>query len=141
MLRIFVFEEPFSVKLRLEGQLTSQTVPLLTQRWADVRSSLKGRKAILDLGDLEEFDDAGRSTLRWLASSGARLGYAHPRVRQLVNDLALEAPGLAASMLRVWKRLREAAVQQMSHWRESQFIQRLCAFLPAAVRPCGCGPA
>jgi len=141
MLRIFVFEEPFSVKLRLEGQLTSQTVPLLTQRWADVRSSLKGRKAILDLGDLEEFDDAGRSTLRWLASSGARLGYAHPRVRQLVNDLALEGPGIAASVLRAWKRLREAAAQQMAHWRESEFIQRLCGFLPAAVRPCGCGPA
>ena len=141
MLRIFVFEEPFSVKLRLEGQLTSQTVPLLTQRWADVRSSLKGRKAILDLRDLEEFDDAGRSTLRWLASSGARLGYAHPRVRQLVNDLALEGPGIAASVLRAWKRLREAAAQQMAHWRESEFIQRLCGFLPAAVRPCGCGPA
>jgi hypothetical protein len=140
MLRIFVFEEPFSVKLRLEGQLTSQTVPLLTQRWADVRSSLKGRKAILDLGDLEEFDDAGRSTLRWLASSGARLGYAHPRLRQLVNDLALEGPGIAASVLRAWKRLREAAAQQMAHWRESEFIQRLCGFLPAAVRPCGCGP-
>jgi hypothetical protein len=141
MLRIFVFEEPFSVKLRLEGQLTSQTVPLLTQRWADVRSSLKGRKAILDLGDLVEYDDAGRSTLRWLASSGARLGYAHPRVRQLVDDLAIEGPSLAASLLRAWKRVREAAAGQASHWRESQFIQRLCGWLPAAVRPCGCGPA
>jgi len=141
MLRIFVFEEPFSVKLRLEGQLTSQTVPLLTQRWADVRSSLKGRRAILDLGDLVEFDDAGRSTLRWLASSGAQLGYAHPRVRQLVSDLALEGPGLAASLLRAWKRIHEAALRPASRWRESQFIQRLCGFLPAAVRPCGCGPA
>jgi anti-anti-sigma regulatory factor len=141
MLRIFVFEEPFSVKLRLEGQLTSQTVPLLTQRWADVRSSLKGRKAILDLGDLVEFDAAGRSTLRWLANSGARLGYAHPKVRQLVDDLALEGPGVAASLLRLWKRTHDAASRQASHWRESQFIQRLCAFLPAAVRPCGCGPA
>ena len=141
MLRIFVFEEPFSVKLRLEGQLTSQTVPLLTQRWADVRSSLKGRRAILDLGDLVEFDDAGRSTLRWLASSGARLGYAHPMARQLVEDLVLEGPGFSASLLRARKWFREAASRQASHWRESEFVQRLCAALPAMVRPCGCGPA
>jgi hypothetical protein len=141
MLRIFVFEEPFSVKLRLEGQLTSQTVPLLTQRWADVRSSLKGRKAILDLGDLKEFDDAGRSTLRWLANSGARFGYAHPGVRQLVDDLALEGPGISASLLRLWKRAHDGVLRQASRWWESEFMHRLCAFLPAAVRPCGCGPA
>ena len=138
MLRIFVFEEPFSVKLRLEGQLTSQTVPLLTQRWADVRSSLKGRKAILDLGDLNEFDEAGRSTLRWLATSGARLGYAHPKVRQLVDELALESPGIAGSALRAWKQLRTIISQMISHARESHLFQRLCAALPAAVRPCGC---
>jgi anti-anti-sigma regulatory factor len=141
MLRIFIFEEPFSVKLRLEGQLTSQTVPLLTQRWADVRSSLKGRTAILDLGDLVEFDDAGRSTLRWLASSGARMGYAHPKLRQLVDDLRLEGPSFGASVLRAWKRLHEASVRQVARLRESQFMQLVCGFLPAAVRPCGCDPA
>src|SRR5579863_6532591 len=138
MLRIFVFEEPFSVKLRLEGQLTSQTVPLLTQRWADVRSSLKGRKAILDLGDLNEFDDAGRRTLRWLSSSGVRLGYAHPKVRQMVDELALESPGFAGDVLRAWKGFQAAWSRMASQARESRLFQRLCAALPAAVRPCGC---
>jgi ABC-type transporter Mla MlaB component len=135
MLRIFVFEEPFSVKLRLEGELTSQTVPALTQRWADVRSSLKGRKAILDLGDLVEFDEAGRSTLRWLATSGARLGYANANIRPLVDELAQEAPGFAGFAARMWKQLRGAASKQLSQWQESALYQRICAALPAVVRP------
>jgi hypothetical protein len=93
MLRIFVFEEPFSVKLRLEGQLTSQTVPMLTQKWAEVHSRLKERKAILDLGDLVEFDESGRSTLHWLAQSGARFGYAHPRIRPRAWPVSCFEPG------------------------------------------------
>ncbi|MFZ0897677.1 MAG: hypothetical protein WB616_01400 [Candidatus Sulfotelmatobacter sp.] len=95
MLRILVFDEPYSVKLRLEGKLPAQTAPQLTQRWAEVRSRIKGRKAILDLGDVVEFDETGRRTLAWLASSGVRLGYAHPNVRPLVEDLACDEPGIS----------------------------------------------
>ena len=95
MLRILVFDEPYSVKLRLEGKLPAQTAPQLTQRWAEVRSRIKGRKAILDLGDVVEFDETGRRTLAWLASSGDRLGYAHPNVRPLVEDLACDEPGIS----------------------------------------------
>jgi len=138
MLRIFVFEEPFSVKLRLEGQLTAQTVPMLTQKWAEVHSRLKERKAILDLGDLVEFDESGRSTLHWLAQSGARFGYAHPRIRPLVDELALETPGLAGFMFRAWKQLATATSWMMARVCESNLFQRLCGVLPAAVRPCGC---
>jgi hypothetical protein len=138
MLRIFVFEEPFSVKLRLEGQLTSQTVPMLTQKWAEVHSRLKERKAILDLGDLVEFDESGRSTLHWLAQSGARFGYANPKVRQMVDELALESPGLAGLMLRAGKQLHTAMSRMVARVCESSLVHRLCAALPAAVRPCGC---
>jgi ABC-type transporter Mla MlaB component len=141
MLRIFVFEEPFSVKLRLEGQLTSQTVPILTQKWAEVHSRLKDRKAILDLGDLVEFDESGRSTLRWLAQSGARFGYAHPKVQQLAQELALEGPSLLASMLRLSKSVRVAVAQSLARLRESPLYQRMCALLPITVRPCGCRAA
>jgi hypothetical protein len=140
MLRILVFEEPFSVKLRLEGKLTSQTVPVLAQRWADVRSGLKGRKAILDLGDVRELDEAGRSTLRWLAGSGARLGYANAKMRPVVDAIAREvraATGLTALV----KRWRASVTAAMSAARESEWFARLCAVLPASVRPCGCGPA
>ena len=138
MLRIFVFEEPYSVKLRLEGQLTSQTVPVLTQRWADVRSSLKGRKAILDLGDLVEFDDAGRSMLHWLAQSGARFSYAHPKLQKLMEELSREGPGLAAALARLAQRVHASALGLVAAWRESEWYQSLCSHLPSVIRPCGC---
>ena len=138
MLRIFVFEEPYSVKLRLEGQLTTQTVPMLTQRWADVRSSLKGRRAILDLGDLNEFDDSGRSLLRWLAQSGARFSYAHPRLQALVAELSREGPGLAAAFARLLERLQASVRTVAETVRDSAWYQSICSHLPNAIRPCGC---
>jgi ABC-type transporter Mla MlaB component len=110
MLRILVFEEPYSVKLRLEGKLTDQTVPQLTRSWAEVRSRLRGRKAILDLGDVVEVDQAGRRMLAWLTSSGARLGYAHPNVRPLVEDLACDEPGISRLSVGIWRRLHLTVV-------------------------------
>jgi len=98
MLRIFVFDEPYTVKLRLEGRLTAETVPLLTQHWAEVRSRLKGRKAILDLGDVVEVDEpAGGRWHGFLAQGHA--GYAHPNVRPSVEDLACDEPGSRSSQL------------------------------------------
>jgi len=118
MLRILVFDEPFSVKLRLEGELTDETTPQLTQRWAEVRSRLRDRKAILDLGDVVKVDDSGRHLLSWLSDAGVRFGYAHPILRPLIDDL-----------------VRRRA-------RSSSFISRiynfLCSVLPPRMRPCGC---
>jgi len=137
MLRILVFEEVTTVKLRLEGRLTHQTAPLLTQRWAEVRSRLKDRKAILDLGDVVEVDETGRRTLAWLTSSGVRLGYAHPNVRSLVEDLACDVPGISHFTARVWKRLHLTDCNE--RWDSPRRLCRLiCAILPSALRPCGC---
>ncbi len=137
MLRILVFEEPTSVKLRLEGRLTEQTVSLLIQRWAEVRSRLNDRNAIFDLGDVVEVDEAGRRTLAWLAQSGVRLGYANPRVRSLVEDLACEVPGISHFTATVWKRLHRADCD--AHWDSPYRLCRLiCSLLPSAWRPCGC---
>ena len=137
MLRILVFEEVTTVKLRLEGRLTHQTAPLLTQRWAEVRSRLKDRKAILDLGDVVEVDETGRRTLAWLTSSGVRLGYAHPNVRSLVEDLACDVPGISHFTARLWKRLHLTDCNE--RWDSPRRLCRLiCAILPSALRPCGC---
>jgi anti-anti-sigma regulatory factor len=138
MLRILVFDEPYSVKLRLEGSLTTQTASLLAQRWAEVRSSLKGRKAILDLGDVVEVDEAGRRTLAGLAGSGARVGYAHPNLRSLVEDLACDKPGISRSSAQIWKRLHLAECYDRWDSRLRQLCRLMCALLPPAWRPCGC---
>lgn len=138
MLRIFVFEEYTSVKLRLEGELTQETVPLLTQRWAEVRSRLNDRKTILDLGDLVHVDEHGRRTLAWLASSGVRFGYAHPNVRPIVEELVCDQDGSSHFSAGLWKRLHVADCD--AHWDSPIYrvCRLICALLPRALRPCGC---
>ena len=138
MLRIFVFDEPYTVKFRLEGRLTAQTVPLLTQHWAEVRSGLKGRKAILDLGDVVEVDETGRRTLAWLAHHGAKLGYAHPNVRPLIEDLACDEPGISRVSARIWKRLHMVDCFERWDSRMNRLCRLICSILPPAWRPCGC---
>jgi len=114
---------------------------MLTQRWADVRGSLKGRKAILDLGDLVDFDDAGRSLLHWLAQSGAHLSCAHPKLRTLVEELAREGPGVRAVLARFAQRINVSAQAIVATLRESGWYQSLCEHLPSVIRPCGCRTA
>jgi hypothetical protein len=138
VLRILVFDEPYSIKLRLEGKLIAQTVPLLTQRWADVRRILKGRKAILDLGDVVEVDDSGRHLLAWLASSGARVGYAHPNLRPFVEDLTCDEPGIPRFSAGMWKRLHIADCFERWDFPMNRLCRLICGVLPPAWRPCGC---
>ena len=96
MLRILVFDEPFSVKLRLEGELTDETAPQLTERWAEVRSRLKDRRAILDLGDVVKVDESGRHLLSWLVDAGVRFSCAHPVLQPLIDDLIRRRAGRAS---------------------------------------------
>jgi len=123
MLRILVFDEPFSVKMRLEGELTDETTPQLTQRWAEVRSRLRDRRAILDLGDVIKVDQAGRQLLSWLTDSGVRFSYAHPVLQPLVEELTRRRAGNSGVLSGVRKRL----------------YVFLCSMLPSRLRPCGCG--
>ncbi len=94
MLRILVFDEPFSVKLRLEGELTDTTTAQLTQRWGEVRDRLRNRIAILDLGDVAKVDEAGRGMLGELADAGVRISYAHPALQPIIKRFELPAAPL-----------------------------------------------
>ncbi len=127
MLRILVFDEPFSVKLRLEGELTGPTTAQLTQRWAEVRERLRNRKAILDLGDVVKVDEAGRGMLGELADAGVRIGYAHPALQPIIEDLSCRQRGFSAFT----KSSSNSAIHRV--------LYRLaCTVLPPRFRPCGC---
>jgi len=104
MLRIQVFEAQTTVKFRLEGELIDRTAPLLTEQWAQVRGRLGDRVAILDLGDVVEIDEAGRRTLAWLSNSGVRFGYAGPKLRPILEELACNVPGVPRLTAKIWKR-------------------------------------
>ncbi len=137
MLRILVFEQGYSVKLRLEGELTEQTAPLLTEKWAEVRSRLGERKGILDLGDVPKIDAAGRSTLAWLIQSGVSISYAHPNLQILIDDLVCNQPSPVHLVPRLWKRLRLGDCSL--HWdvRICRVCRLVCSLLPPVLCPCG----
>lgn len=141
MLRIHVFEEPYSVKLRLEGALTAEAVPLLTQRWAEVHRRLNDRRAILDLGDLVDLDETGQHELAWLVHLGATLGYAHPNVRSFVEQLACDQPGTSRFSAGMWKRLHLTDCHDRWDSPIYRWCRLICSLLPRALRPCGCRTA
>ncbi len=130
MLRILVFEEPFSVKLRLEGKLTGETASQLTQRWGEVRERLKNRKAILDLGDVLEVDEAGREMLGELAGDGVRFGYAHPKLQPIIDDLNCRQAG-ATHFSALSAKRADSPLNRV-------LFRLICTALPPRFRPCGC---
>lgn len=130
MLRILVFEEPFSVKLRLEGKLTDETAYQLTQRWGEVRGKLKNRKAILDLGDVVEVDEVGREMLGELAGAGVRFGYAHPKLQSIIDDLNCRQAG-SARFSALTKKGSDSVLHRV-------WLRLICGVLPSRLRPCGC---
>jgi hypothetical protein len=130
MLRILVFDEPYSVKLRLEGELTDRTAPQLTARWADVQDRLRNRKAILDLGDVVEADETGREMLAGLASAGVRFGYAHPKLRSFIDDINCRQAGAT--------RFRGLTDKHWIFSLNRVLFRLMCAVLPSRLRPCGC---
>jgi len=139
MLRILVFDEPYSVKLRLEGELTAQTVPVLTQRWAEVRSRLKSRKAILDLGGML-LKLMRPADTRWPGLLAQEPGWATPTptcVRWWKNWPAMSL-GSRVSQLGfgndcTWWIVLNAGILLMN-----RLCRLVCAVLPPAWRPCGC---
>lgn len=137
MLRIFVFDEPTTIKLRLEGKLISQTAGSLTELWDEVRLRLGQRRGILDLGDVTGIDATGRSTLARVVESGAEVGYAHPNLQPLIEELTCDAAGLSHSMVALWKRFH--LINCSARWKSPlRLCRMICAILPHGWRPCGC---
>lgn len=137
MLRIVVFDGSTTVKLRLEGSLTVETVPLLIQRWADIRTRTQERTIILDLGDVVEVDQEGGRTLARFARSGVRLGYAHPNIRSALENSLCDMPEGPIFTSKIWKRFHLTDCDQ--RWDSPyRFCRFICAILPSSWRPCGC---
>jgi ABC-type transporter Mla MlaB component len=114
MMHVHRFEEPYSVRLRIEGVLAAEAVAGVEQSWEEAVSRAHGRKLMLDASGVARVDDAGIAFLRRLRAAGAS-----------VDDDGRFVPvsGAAASSLR---RVRHA------------ICARLCAAMPSWHRcPCG----
>lgn len=124
MLRALIFEEPLSVKIRLEGDFTAQAVPEVMQQWTGVREKLHERKAILDLGDLRSIDQSGKGVLKNLTRSGVNIGYAPPNLQNQLDELNCEDSQLSSFSVK---------------WIGRTWLKAfLCWALPPSLRPCTC---
>jgi len=63
MLRIFSFDEPLTLKLRLEGELDCSSLPQYETAISAARTQRRGRKLLLDVGDLTLADSAAEEAI------------------------------------------------------------------------------
>ncbi len=138
MLRVFIFEERCSITLRVEGQLTSEAVPILWERWAAVRSGTGARRIVIDLGDVTELDATGGEALARLVASGAQIGYVQPKLRSRIETFICDNPGQSRSAANFWNRVHLRTCRDQWGSPFARACRLLCAVLPRAWRPCGC---
>ncbi len=82
MLRVNRFDEPYSVRLRLDGQLLSGEVGNVELVWREAVSVAQGRKLVLDVSGVTQVDDAGADFLKRLHAAGISIdddGHYFPR--------------------------------------------------------------
>ena len=76
MLRILVFDEPFTLTLRMEGSLDSRTLPEFYRSVAIAGAQLGKRKFLADVGDLALEGEDAEAALIEAKSKGVRFfGY------------------------------------------------------------------
>lgn len=73
MLLVNRFDEPYSVRLRLDGLLASEAVSRVERAWEEAVSLAQGRKLVLDVSGITHIDPAGEDFLRRLHRAGTRI--------------------------------------------------------------------
>jgi ABC-type transporter Mla MlaB component len=143
MLRIFIFEELYTTTLRLEGQLTRESIPLLMRRWGEVHAPSRDRKPVIDLGDVSDVDESGHSTLRWLVRSGAILSNVQTgKVAAMLEDVICNDPARGTPKQTIGRLLRRLGCNgDKSDIRAARACRLLCALIPNSLRPCACRTA
>jgi hypothetical protein len=138
MLRVFVFDERIRLSCVWKGGLQLRLrlcLPSTGQRFEADSKAAKPSSISATLLRLMRPADA-----RWpgLLAPEPSLGYAHPNVRPITEDLACDEPGISRFSARIWKRLH--IVNCLERWDSPvhRLCRLICVLLPRAWRPCGC---
>jgi ABC-type transporter Mla MlaB component len=73
MFRMHHFDEPYSLRLRLEGVLAATAVCELEQSWNELVSRAQQRKLSVDASGVTRADDAGIAFLIGLQKTGVKI--------------------------------------------------------------------
>ena len=133
-MRTIVFDEPFSVTVRLEGDLTAEAAAQLSTRVAAWRDLSRARRVRFDLGDIAAVDREGTDFLRGLSRLGFEFAVMSPALRELENELRPNGK----ENLRDWLARIGIRISPSSEKPQSLFRRLLCAVLPPGVAGCPC---
>ena len=86
MLRMLVFDEPFTLKIRAEGILDQESLQQFQLALADAEANRNGRKLLVDVGDLVPSDRAAESTIVNERQRGIQFVAAQARIAELLRD-------------------------------------------------------
>ena len=87
MLKITLHDSAREFRLTLEGRLSGPWVHELEQCWQTASSTTHGRKAVLDLGEVDFIDPAGESLLARLHAQGVELVAVTPLICTLLQEI------------------------------------------------------
>lgn len=134
-MRTIVFEEPYSVTIRVEGDLDAVAAGELSNRVAKWRAMTTEKKMRLDLGDVSSIDAQAAAWLREASDRGIGLTAMSPAVRQV----AASFDAGRKENLRDWlARIGIHLAPPPSAPPQSFFRRLLCAVLPPGTAGCPC---
>lgn len=86
MLRILVFDEPFTLKVRAEGVLDHESLQQFQQALADAELRCDTRRFLVDVGDLALADHAAESAILKSRERGIQFVAARARIAELLHN-------------------------------------------------------
>jgi ABC-type transporter Mla MlaB component len=134
-MRTIVFEEPYSVTIRVEGDLTAEAARELSSRVTQWREMTAEKKMRLDLGDVGSVDAQGAAWLRDLSERGVGFTAMSPAVHRVATSFARETKeDLRSWLARIGIRLSAPPASE----RMGFFRRIICAILPQGTAGCPC---
>jgi len=87
MLKITLHDSAGELRFRLEGRLSGAWVDELRQCWLTAQSTIRSRKATLDLGEVDYVDANGQALLSELHQHGVVLKAISPLIREMIQEI------------------------------------------------------
>jgi hypothetical protein len=87
MLKITLHDSARELRFHLEGRLCGDWVGELRQCWLTGKSTVRGRKTVVDLGEVDYVDPQGQFLLADMFREGVGLKAVTPLIRELVQEI------------------------------------------------------
>lgn len=100
MFRISTIDTELERRLVVEGTLVEPWVTELRRTWGDAKSSLKGRKLVIDLNNATMIDSDGEATILDLMKAGAKFYCSDVLTRHVLKELAHKCNSRLSSVLK-----------------------------------------